>query len=966
MRILFIYFLIFLFQNIFAQNVSFPFYHYESENGLIHLNVLSIKQNKNYILYAVTQGGVYEFAGQSFQKKQEFSSLKNIRNIFFNDTTTFLVHRDLGLFYFSKNKVKPFFNNNPFKRPSDEIYLLNNFCYNYTEQISLEFYDYIHKVYYNDSILLSDNSNFALCVNQINNKLLVGRRKGLYVVENNKVKLLPAFKKIPVYSIFHRKDKHLLYLGSNQKIYICDDSLFRIKYTIPVNVPVSKSSNLVLFNLEKNISKLLVDKYDRIWFCTQPDDNLYLVENEKVYDVFEFLNILPVLINDIYLDNFNNVWISTFNDGIYQINSTFWQSFRISAFEKYLSVHNIESLSSNLFFATNNGLYFSDTTQPNFIQPIINADNFFNKEIFSIINYNNKIYASEYTAFEHVSIKQNNTSINIFPFKYLAIKNNQEIIVSDITNNALKFNLNKNKITDTIFKPTDFRLTIKHLFCYDKKIYISTNKGLFIYDETQKQIITKIEDNDVRKVVLIDNQLYALYENKIYNLDQEKIFFDAEKWNIITITDFEKFNEYFFVSSEEGLLIIDKNLNIINFLGRKNGLISNVINDILISNNILYVATDKGVSYTNIQNLLNFNLLINTPVITSIYTNNDTFNLSISQSLVFNKNTQDIYFNIVCPNFNPLTKITYQYSLNNSEWIDFENTPLHFSSIAGGDYILQIRATTDKIHFTPPFQISFKKELSFSEEKWFWELIIILGILIILIISYIIRKIEKKKTEERLKIIQQMNLLKHQAMNAILSPHFIFNSLTGIQNYILKNDVDKASDYLSKFSRLIRMIIERASSPTITLTDEIKRLQFYLELEKERFQDKFDFEIIIDDNVDVNNIELPNMIIQPYLENAILHGILPKKDKGHLSVSFSIKNEDKKFLEILIEDDGIGIIKGEEKKPKHHKSLATKTIAEILNINSQLYGKYQSVQIIDKSTIQPNLSGTIVKILIEL
>jgi LytS/YehU family sensor histidine kinase len=203
-------------------------------------------------------------------------------------------------------------------------------------------------------------------------------------------------------------------------------------------------------------------------------------------------------------------------------------------------------------------------------------------------------------------------------------------------------------------------------------------------------------------------------------------------------------------------------------------------------------------------------------------------------------------------------------------------------------------------------------------------------------------------------------------MNAILSPHFIFNSLTGIQNYILKNDVDKASDYLSKFSRLIRMIIERASSPTIILTDEIRRLQFYLELEKERFQDKFDFEIIIYDNVDVNNIELPNMIIQPYLENAILHGILPKKDKGHLSVSFSIKNEDKKFLEILIEDDGIGIIKGEEKKPKHHKSLATKTIAEILNINTQLYGKYQSVQIIDKSTIQPNLSGTIVKILIEL
>ncbi len=398
-------------------------------------------------------------------------------------------------------------------------------------------------------------------------------------------------------------------------------------------------------------------------------------------------------------------------------------------------------------------------------------------------------------------------------------------------------------------------------------------------------------------------------------------------------------------------------------LNRKNGLISNVINAILINNNQIILATDKGISYTHISNLLHYTFHIYPPFISHIITNTDTFFLSHSSPLTFPKNTQDIYFHILCPNYNPLTKISFQYSFNNSDWINFDNSPLHFSSLAGGNYTLHIRATTDNIHYTQPFSIAFKKELNINEKEWFWELIIAISTAAILLSIYIIKKIEKRKSAEKLKNIQQMNLLKHQAMNAILSPHFIFNSLTGIQNYILKNDAEKASDYLSKFSRLIRMIIEKASQPSISLQDEIKRLQFYLELEKERFQDKFDFEITMDNQIDLENTFIPNMIIQPYLENAILHGILPKKEKGHVQLSFRKKNN---FLEIYIEDDGIGILKGEERKSKHHQSLATQTIAEILSINTQLYRKQQSVQIIDKSTLTPPQNGTIVKILIEI
>ncbi|GAB4203619.1 MAG: hypothetical protein Fur0023_10660 [Bacteroidia bacterium] len=948
---------------VFSQNIYFPVYHYESENGLIHLNVLSIQQNQHNILYFITQGGVYEYTGNSFVKKTEYAGLKSIRNIFFNDTSTFLIHRDKGLFYFSKNKILPFFEKNPFKRPSDKIILTDQYVYNYTDQISLEIYDYKNKIYYGDSLIIKDNLNQAFCVQKINNKLIVGRRKGLYVVEKNQIRLLPQFSKTPVFSIFQDTLAHQLYFGSSNKIIITDDTTMNIQKIIPIDISLPNQSQQFLFQLAKNISKIVVDKYRRIWFCIQPDDNLYLLENNRVYNALDVLKILPTLINDIHLDNFNNIWIATFNDGVYQIASTYWNSFIIKENQKILNITEMEKYRHHLVFATNNGLYIADTAKVSDIKPVIEPDNFFNNEITSLSFLGNNLHCAHPTAFDKKEYRYTSFSVTALPFKYIAPVTNNTFYVSDITNNVILYNASKNKIADTVFKPADYRIQIKHLFYSQQKLFISTNKGMFIFDEKNKNTTALLQDNNVRKTTSIENKILVLYENKIWDYTSNKILLDAEKYNIITITDIKEWNDYYFISSEEGLLLLDKNFSLINILNRKNGLISNVINAIIIHNNQVFLATDKGISYTRISNLLHYSLNIHPPVISHIITNTDTIFPSNTPTLTFPKNTQDIYFHLICPNFNPLTKTSFQYSFNNSDWINFDNSPLHFSSLTGGNYTLYIRATTDNIHYTQPAILTFRKELSINEKEWFWELVIAASIAVIFISAYVIRKIEKKKSAEKLKNIQQMNLLKHQAMNAILSPHFIFNSLTGIQNYILKNDSEKASDYLSKFSRLIRMIIEKASQPSIALQDEIKRLQFYLELEKERFQDKFDFEITIDDKIDLENTFIPNMIIQPYLENAILHGILPKKEKGLVRLSFNKKDT---YLEIQIEDDGIGILKGEERKSKHHKSLATQTIAEILSINTQLYRKQQSVQIIDKSNLNPPQNGTIVKILIEL
>lgn len=961
-RSFFIFFFL-LVLNISSQNIYFPYYHYETENGLVHLNVLSIQQDKNNVLNFVTQGGVYEFDGKLFVKNQEYSSLKNIRNIFFNDTSVFLVQRDKGVFYLSKKNIKPLFPQNPFKRPSDKIILTTQYCFNFTDQISVEFYDYKSKIYYNDSILLKDNTNQAFGVYQVNNKIIQIRRKGVYFIEGNKIFPLSTFINTPVYSLYHQKKQHLVYLGSSGKIIVTDDSLFKIQKIILVEIHSPSKSNQFLFKMEKNISKILVDNLNRIWFSTQPDDNLYLMENQQIYDVFDIMNILPVLINDIYLDNFNNVWLATFNDGVYQIASTFWQSFRIKSFDKIFNVKAIEHNNPFLFFATNNGFFYSDTSHLMQLKEIISPDNFFNNEIYSLQKVSSNIFASNITAFEPQQIKLNSSIVYTLPFKYLSVKDNQYCFITDITNNVMLYDYRKNKVSDTIYKPIDYKLNIKHIFYWNNELFLSTNKGLIIINLSQKNTSVLLEDKEVQNVLLLDNQIYVLFENKILNYKSNKIFFDAEPYHIVTITDIEKYNDKYLIASEEGLLLLDNQLQFINHFGRKNGLISNVINDVLILNNKIIVATDRGISFSRIENLFNTSVSLNTPNIRFIVADNDTL-WNFYPSAQINKNHHDIFFHLVCPNYNPLTKTTFQYSLDNSEWINFDNSPLHISALSGGLHTLKIRATTDGKYFTEPVVIQLNKEHLLHEKNWFWEFIIISSIALILLSIWIVRYFEKKKNAERLKNIQQMNLLKHQAMNAILSPHFIFNSLTGIQNYILNNEAEKASEYLSKFSRLIRMIIEKASQSNINLQDELKRLQFYLDLEKERFHDKFEYEIIVDEKIDLENTHIPNMIIQPYIENAILHGILPKKEKGKVILSFRLN--EKNWLEIIIEDNGVGIIKGEERKPKHHKSIATQTIAEILSINTQLYNKHQSVEIIDKSTLNNNQTGTIVKILIEL
>jgi len=213
---------------------------------------------------------------------------------------------------------------------------------------------------------------------------------------------------------------------------------------------------------------------------------------------------------------------------------------------------------------------------------------------------------------------------------------------------------------------------------------------------------------------------------------------------------------------------------------------------------------------------------------------------------------------------------------------------------------------------------------------------------------------------------KQLFEFEQKALQLQMNPHFIFNSLNSIQSFILNNNTDKAVNYLSKFSKLMRMILANSREQEISLQDEIRSLNYYLELEKLRFDNKFEYVIQVDKNIDKEFIAIPPMILQPFVENAILHGINHLKEKGNLTITFNINN---KNLICMIEDNGVGRRRAaeiEQSSGLGHKPRGMTIINERINlINKQNIDKI-IINIFDKENMDGKSLGTKVEIMLPL
>lgn len=229
-----------------------------------------------------------------------------------------------------------------------------------------------------------------------------------------------------------------------------------------------------------------------------------------------------------------------------------------------------------------------------------------------------------------------------------------------------------------------------------------------------------------------------------------------------------------------------------------------------------------------------------------------------------------------------------------------------------------------------------------------------LGGALLLGLAFVIMFIRQNKLKEE----QVKTKLQQQLFRSQMNPHFIFNSLGSIQSSIINEEPDKAVKYLSRFSKLMRNILDSSQEESITMAEELSTIENYLELQKIRFSRKFDYSIEMDEEIDTENTFIPPMLAQPFIENAIEHGIKSKETKGNIRVSFKM-NGNKILYEI--EDDGIGREKAQEnlqKQNSDHKSMATSITQERIKVLNRKLKHKIKLEIFDLKDDEGKATGT--------
>lgn len=313
--------------------------------------------------------------------------------------------------------------------------------------------------------------------------------------------------------------------------------------------------------------------------------------------------------------------------------------------------------------------------------------------------------------------------------------------------------------------------------------------------------------------------------------------------------------------------------------------------------------------------------------------------------------------------------LVFQYRLEgfDREWRTTQEGQAQYTNVPSGEYVFRVK-TLGKVEPNESNEIALGVKIvpPFWCSSWFYGLVsLLLGLVIFLAYK---RRISNIREKEALKTAFNKKIMEVEmsALRAQMNPHFLFNSLNSIKNYIAKNDPRTASRYLTKFSQLMRLILSNSKTQTVTLANELKALELYIELESLRFRQKFEFEINISKEVASESIHIPPLILQPYVENAIWHGLMHKAEKGRLKIDI-YKNGSTLFCEI--EDNGIGREKAMEIKSKsavRQKSMGLQITSERLQMVNELQGKKTKVEILDLKNDLGKGIGTKVQIEIAL
>ncbi len=399
---------------------------------------------------------------------------------------------------------------------------------------------------------------------------------------------------------------------------------------------------------------------------------------------------------------------------------------------------------------------------------------------------------------------------------------------------------------------------------------------------------------------------------------------------------------------------------LIDHYSMADGLATNKINDITVNGHKLYAATQEGII---VLSTVTHHAVIKQPdlYITLVSTKGRALNNAGAHMLSYNQN--DLQINFTGISFTSGSEVQYKYLVagGGNDTIYTLLNAVNLSALRPGKYSFMVWARVASGLWTAsPATFSFTIRPPFWLTFWFIALMCLaLCSLFYIFYRYQLNILKDKASKQAVRK-RKMAELELQAVRAQINPHFLFNALNSIQNYYSQHDERKGNQYLTSFAQFMRKTLNFSQEPWISLKDELGMLETYISLEQMRFKNTFTYKLIAGNGPDWEHIKIPSMLIQPYVENAINHGLrsLPEHT-GILYITFRLEEN---VLICIIDDNGIGFEEAGKRRPKEHQSKGMHINRQRIETINQLYNTAITARINDKKASGSN--GTLIELFI--
>ncbi|SMD17418.1 Two component regulator propeller [Pedobacter nyackensis] len=693
----------------------------------------------------------------------------------------------------------------------------------------------------------------------------------------------------------------------------------------------------------KNIpsSQVIKDAKNNMWFTTNSGIYMLPQKDERLYIINKTNGLNTDMVKSVVKDNNNNLWLGL-DEGSMNILDlkTYGVNRKIQLPDKkrYNVIKQLvyDTLQQTMYFASDYGL----------------------GRVKNIHSKQNIEYLKE-------------TNNSMFVVKSFALKNNHTLALALSSGVfVLSDQLNRFEFTSLNFKQgVDLFNNRAYRVFYDRgqNLWFSNINGLSEYSKGalynyhgEHPLLTKrINDiqelNDGTIVLATDGYgLVFLKNKKVTSVITQKDGLADNICKRLYVKD-----NYIWIITNNGINRIASNkkpLSVESF-EYTNAMLADDVNGMFIDDHYAYFATNNGLIYFDYHGASNKH---ESPkvLISSIISNKTKLGLNYATHTLA-PSSNNITFTYSAIDFQNKS-ITYRYRLKaDANWTETRSRRLEFSSLEPGDYTFELSAKSNNSNWSTPTRANFSLKRHFWQTIWFMAALFLFAGFAFYKVAVVVTRIQKNKEQQQLLLKNKILMLEQRALQAMMNPHFVFNVMNSIQHYINTKDTNSANKILTGFAKLIRKNLEICTKSFISLDEEVEYLELYLSLEKKRFGEKFKYHIKLGRDIDKEETLIPSMILQPYIENAIWHGLMPKEDGGNLNICIDLKDEDHLLIQII--DDGVGIDNSLKNKKGHHVSKGMNLTKERINLLNQV----EPYPILLKIK-QSGDSGTHVSILIPL